>query len=423
MKNAAFLCFLWFGLVQSLFPQALHVEILGNKGAFELRVNHQPFFIKGVVAGSRFKFAAQCGANSIRTYGGRKGLDSALVNGMTALYGLSIPGERDGMDWNDKKRVARLKKETLEQVKKLKDHPALLIWALGNELDWIPPGKPYNRKLWDVLNDLAKSIHKIDPNHPVMTVIGTSDMPQKIVEIEKQCPNLDLIGLNAYADLGEKIKQISVHYSKPLVVTEWGPDGHWERPKTTWKVPLEQNSSEKANSYRKRYQEDILGNPGFCLGSYVFYWHHKQEITHTWYGMFDAQGRYTETVAAMCEAWKKIPMDDFIPRFGKIEMKGYSDVQNIRVKVGENLGMYCVIDPKSPQFKTYFDVRREVIPAAYAGQGEKPGAIITPATLIADEKNWSFKAPLQVGQYRVFIYSYDENAGKFAVGNLPFLVE
>ncbi len=73
-----------------------------------------------------------------------------------------------------------------------------MLWSLGNEIDWIPPGIPYNPKLWDWIEYMAAKIKEIDARHPVMTVVGSSDFEQKTKEIAGRCPRLDLMGLNLY---------------------------------------------------------------------------------------------------------------------------------------------------------------------------------------------------------------------------------
>ncbi|HSO85907.1 MAG TPA: hypothetical protein VLQ91_05105 [Draconibacterium sp.] len=60
--------------------------------------------------------------------------------------------------------------------------------------------KTFNPQLRDAINEAAKAIKAIDPYHLLMTVIGTSRM-EKVAEIVKQCPNLDLLGINTYCDI------------------------------------------------------------------------------------------------------------------------------------------------------------------------------------------------------------------------------
>ena len=77
----------------------------------------------------------------------------------------------------------------------LKDHPALMFWAVGNELDHVP-GKPsYHPQLWDRLNELAVAIKQIDTHHPVLTVVGTGHYERKVQEIAAACKDMDLLGV------------------------------------------------------------------------------------------------------------------------------------------------------------------------------------------------------------------------------------
>lgn len=414
-----FLLILSFG---SVFAQPIRVRIEPADTGFRLRVNERPYYINGFVGASQFALAKACGANSVRTGASGKNLDEAQQNGLTALTNLHIPGERDGMDWNDEGRKAALKEKLLAVVNELKDHPAVLIWVLGNELDWIPPGKPYNRKLWDFLNDVARDIHRLDPHHPVMTVVGTSELPQKFDELARQCPDVDLLGINAYADLGKACAQARQHWKRPYVVTEWGPDGHWEVPKTAWKAPLEQTSTEKAQSYRDRYQNVIQADREFCLGSYVFYWHHKQEITHTWYGMFDTEGNATEAVEAMSECWQGRLTPNRSPRLTSFYLIGQHDRRNILLKAGEAATANVAWqEPDGGPVTVAWEVRQEATYAAYAGQGEKEAQTMGKQTLPKAANSFSFMPPGQPGNYRLFVYLYD---GKkhLTVANLPFQV-
>ena len=51
------------------------------------------------------------------------------------------------------------KEKLREEVLKYKDHPALLAWGIGNELNL----QYKNPKVWNAVNDIAKMIHEVDP--------------------------------------------------------------------------------------------------------------------------------------------------------------------------------------------------------------------------------------------------------------------
>ncbi|MBE0424459.1 MAG: hypothetical protein IBX66_11065, partial [Lutibacter sp.] len=154
MKTLTIIMFCLFSLMSCAeIPQKKTVELPQQKaakitltntnGQYQLFVNGNPFYIKG--AGLEFgKIAsvAKHGGNSFRTWrtdngiqSGKEVLDEAQKNGLMVTMGIDVARERHGFDYNDEVAV----KEQLERIKKeviaLKDHPALLIWAIGNELN------------------------------------------------------------------------------------------------------------------------------------------------------------------------------------------------------------------------------------------------------------------------------------------------
>ena len=171
-----------------------------------------------------------------------------------------------------------LKKEVL----KYKDHPALIIWGIGNELNL----NYTNPKVWDAVNEISEMIHELDSNHLTTTMLAGINEAE-IKHITERCPDIDLLSIQLYGDLHNLQSLIKKSgYNGPYMVTEWGSKGHWEVDKTEWGVAIEPTSKQKSESFIYAYNNGIKVDTNRCIGSYVFYWGQKQERTPTWYGLF-----------------------------------------------------------------------------------------------------------------------------------------
>jgi len=152
------------------------------------------------------KDIAARGGNSVRAGGNiQQILDEAQRLGMTVTVGPPMKMESvHRFNYSDPQAVREQFEQMRTRVAELKDHPALLMWGVGNELS---VGYK-NRKVWDAVNEVARMIHQADPNHPAMTVIGDGDLQGGDVrEILARCPDLDLIGVNHYAGV-EKVPEL-----------------------------------------------------------------------------------------------------------------------------------------------------------------------------------------------------------------------
>jgi hypothetical protein len=171
------------------------VKIVKTDKGYQMLRNGQPYFAKGVCGGSRLDELAAAGGNSIRTYGGAN-LDQPHRRGLTALVGLGLRPMRQGFDYGDPQAVAAQADRIRQNVLKLKDHPALLMWALGNELE-LSVARADRVKIWKALNQFAEVVKQADGNHPVIAVLaGLGD--DKLRELNENCPALDAVGINTY---------------------------------------------------------------------------------------------------------------------------------------------------------------------------------------------------------------------------------
>ncbi len=121
-------------------------------GEYQLLKDDQPFFIKG--AGVEFgslEALVAAGGNCFRTWRVNNGQRPL---GLVVVMGLDLERERQGFDYSDPKAVAEQKAAVMADVERLKDHPALLMWGLGNELNL----RATDEAVWDAVEDLAKAI-------------------------------------------------------------------------------------------------------------------------------------------------------------------------------------------------------------------------------------------------------------------------
>ena len=144
--------------------QIAHVQVIQNQSGFQLLRDGEPYFIKGAGAKGHFDLLQASGANSIRIWSTSRVdlLDSAAQHGMTVSMGLYVRPERTGMDYNDPYAVRGQIEQLKTEILKYKDHPALLLWGIGNEMDL----RYANFKVWDTVEELARFIKEVDPHHP-----------------------------------------------------------------------------------------------------------------------------------------------------------------------------------------------------------------------------------------------------------------
>lgn len=403
------------------------VQIRKTSGQYQLLVNGEPLYIKGagIEFGSPEKLAAH-GGNSFRTWRTENGhasgmavLDRALTNGLYVTMGLDIARERHGFDYNDSAAVACQLQVVKAEVLKYKDHPALIIWCIGNELN-LNAGNP---KVWDAVNEISKMIHQVDTKHLTMTAL--SGIGKDLIrDIKTRAPDLDLIGIQMYADIVNLPRYLrESQWDGPYLVTEWGATGHWEVDKTSWGAPIENDSTIKAEFYSKRYESVIRNDVRQCLGSYVFLWEQKQERTPTWYGMFLETGEETATVDVMHAIWNGAPPANRSPQIDGAWLDGKTAHNNVRLKAGQAYTAKTLMEDPDHDTLTYsWEIMEESTSTKTGGDFEhKPP---TMPNLISDpnRSEIALTAPTKPGAYRLFVYARDGH-GHAAHANIPFFVE
>ena len=395
-------------------------EIIKTNDGFQLLRNGKPYYVKGAGGTEYLDVLKSIGGNSIRTWStdnAMKILDEAHDNGISVCLGLWVGHERHGFNYNDEYSITAQLKAFEQDILKYKDHPALLMWAIGNEVDLFYK----NFGVWNAVEDIAKMIKKIDPNHPTMTVTAGID-PAEVFMIKKYCPSIDILGINTYGGIKNLSNQVRMFgWEKPYMVTEWGPYGHWESPMTSWGVAIEASSKEKATIRNLAYKY-IKEDKELCLGSYAFLWGYKQEQTPTWYGLFTKEGNATQSIDILNNYWKGIERNT-APVIHSFLLNNLVNKKSIKLKKGKECYFsYNVSDAENDSLSYVFQLMPESIDKKAGGDFEK-----TPEPIsfkIVENKNDRIiiKAPSKSGPYRFFIYVRDSNKN-VATANIPFYVK
>jgi len=398
------------------------VSVSRANGGYELLRGGQPYFVKGAGGSQYPERIAAYGGNSIRTWGttdAPKVLAAANKNHLTVMLGLDVARERHGFDYNDASSVA----DQLEKIKaeglKYKDDPAVLVWGIGNELnlDYTNP------KVWDAVNDIAKMIHKLDPNHPTSTVLAGVGK-REVAYIMARCPAVDILSINTYAGLATLPKQVrEAGWQGPYLVAEWGPIGHWEGPQTPWKASVEETSSQKAAVYQSRYEASVLKDRAHCLGSYVFLWGQKQERTPTWYGLFTEDGQETEVMDVLQYEWSGHWPQNRAPHINSLLLNGKAATDGVTLKPGQACPVAAVVtDPNRDPLTYQWELLPESTDLKQGGDRESRPVPVAGSLPAGAKGQTTLKVPAQPGAYRLFVYAHDGH-GNVATGNVPFLVQ
>lgn len=294
------------------------VDRLPN-GHFQLLVGKEPYLIKGVCYqpiavgqdyGYNFwgdaakpwladgKLMKDMGVNTVRFYQPGKNPREVkrLIGDLCRKFKIrTIMGHTLGIydfpppNYADESYRLQMKEEVLDMVREYKDEPGILLWLLGNEnnysfddqispwgsseLDKIedPKGRA-NRKAriyYSFVNDLAKEIHRIDPNHPV--VMGNGET--FFLEIAKEAaPDVDILGGIFYRGIsfGNAWQQIQDKFGKPVVLIEFGCD----RYNALTKKEDEDMQAKFLESQWKEIIRNTCGmtGKGIVLGGCIFEW-------------------------------------------------------------------------------------------------------------------------------------------------------
>ena len=404
---------LFFSLTSWICAKPIEVRIDPVKG---MTREGEPYFIKGAGGETHLPELALRGGNSLRTWS-TDNLDLTLAeafkNGLTVSVGVWLEPECAWFSYAKPENCAKQTERVRSAIRKYRDHPSVLSWGLGNEVE----GDGKNVAFWQQIEKLAEMVKAEDPAHPTFTAMA-GITAEKAASMNQYCPHLDFAGINTYGALhGLRERLVKIGWTRPWVVTEFGPQGFWERPKTVWGAPIEQTSTEKAEMILRCYSETIaLG--GACLGSYAFVWGQKQEATATWFGLFTKEDETTPSVDVLESLWTGKGPINRAPNLISLT----SDIAKKVIEPSKEFS--ATVNAEDPDHDE-LSVRWEVVveSAGRNAQGrEKSPTPIKECLISSSNLSAAFIAPTKAGAYRLFVYVADGKA-HVATANFPFLVK
>ncbi|WP_018227589.1 glycoside hydrolase family 2 TIM barrel-domain containing protein [Methyloversatilis universalis] len=355
---------------------------------------------------------AEAGARVVRVYRESDAwvLDAAHALGMKVVMGLWLGHPRHGFDYGDPAMVAAQDARIRDFVQRHRDHPALLAWGVGNEIE---TGVADPKPLWREVDRVAGIVKALDPRHPTMMVVADNS-DDGLRPLADCCRQIDLLGLNVYGgaifELPARLQRLGV--TKPVVVTELGPLGQWQAGRKPWGAPVELTSTQKADFFREALA--FVASQPQIVAAFPFLWGEKQEQTATWHSLL-VDGRETAMTDALAAAWGR-PETTAAPRILGIGIAADEFAPGADISAGVDARAF----DGSP-LTTEWTVQAEASDLRAGGDAETVPPRIDVRVLQADARSVRFVAPASTGAYRLFI-TLTDRAGRVATANLPFRV-
>ena len=142
------------------------------------------------------------------------------------------------------------------------------MWNLGTELD----NHNGDFKVYQIVNETAKMIHKLDPNHPVTTTI--TDGTYSIPSIAHLCTDIDVLAINVFTKLAEQPQRIAdAGWKGPYITSASLAGAAGGKPRlSNGRASGPERHGQSPAFLRRGYTTTIAGRRSHCLGSYVLYW-------------------------------------------------------------------------------------------------------------------------------------------------------
>jgi cellulose synthase/poly-beta-1,6-N-acetylglucosamine synthase-like glycosyltransferase len=310
--------------------------IRGKFGSYELLVDGKPFYIKGVsynsssfdvhdkipLTRSRLKKdfirIKEMGGNTIRRYHtgiyDRNVLNIAEEFDLKVMYGFWFDPDVDYV--NDTLKLQQYYNEVEKSVVKYQKYNSVLSWTLGNDtysnlkFYFQKPYLYYQRQAYvKFIEKLAKRIHELDPDRPVIAVLShTNELSGAVRSFKTLAPSVDVLGVNSHdKDDLKVLHKIMEEYNseRPYLISEFSAGGYWNNEILEKRngMLVENNDQEKANHYFWNWIKYVESQRGNNIGGVAYSWVDKPEGTATWFGLTDMKGRLKPAYYKLKRVW------------------------------------------------------------------------------------------------------------------------
>ena len=263
-------------------------------GTFRPGADGQPF-PDAVVVESDFAQMAARGVNAVRTYTTPPVwlLDRAWENGLRVLVGLSA--EREVGYLNESDDLSAIEARVRERVRACTGHPAVLCYAIGNEIPAAVVRWFGNRRIESFLARLAAVVREEDPEALVTYVNYPST---EYLDL----PFVDVVGFNVYLESTERFEAYlprlqNLAGERPLLITELGLD--------SLRGGLDAQAALVERQVRASF---AWGGAGVFVYAWTDEWHRGGEEVYDWeFGLVRRDRTPKPALAAVTRAFAETP--------------------------------------------------------------------------------------------------------------------
>ena len=235
-----------------------------------------------------FQLLKEMGLNTIREYHQPFKPNKTLLRRMHEEYGFYvIMGDFlgkytlgsgaswfEGTDYENPVHKKNMMESVRNMVMDYKDEPYILIWVLGNENNYGVASNANQKPeaYFQFVNEVAKMIKSIDPDHPVMVCNGDT---LYLDIFAKYAPDVDIYAANVYRGdygFGSFWQQVYDASGKAAFITEFGCPAYASH------LTKEEAEIEQANYHRGNWMDiqfnmaGTVDGVGNALGGAVFEW-------------------------------------------------------------------------------------------------------------------------------------------------------